>query len=42
MNTNRLSLIRQPIFWWILLLLAVMAAGVGARSYRVYARIVGY
>jgi Ni/Fe-hydrogenase subunit HybB-like protein len=30
MNTARFSFIRQPLFWWILLLLCIMAAGVYA------------
>ncbi len=30
MNTARFSFIRQPFFWWILLLLCIMAAGVYA------------
>ena len=27
MNTKRLSFVHQPLFWWILFLLCVMAAG---------------
>ena len=32
MNTARFSFIRQPLFWWVLLLLCIMAAGVYAAA----------